>query len=438
MRIEKLLAVFLLIALLVVLPLVLTDIDIPIETAQAVPPSEETPPYEQNYQVLGGGSVIAAQEPVSQRASFGVVECTQPPPTLLEPADGAQLSTLIPDYVWEQVSAEVFEYKLEVSRSSDFSSLDITQYRRTESPVSGSPLTVISLSNLSPDTMYYWRVASKCEDTGEFGPYSSAFSFRSALPGGTILSAPNLLAPDDGAIVGSPRFVLAYEAVNGASGYLVRVTSGLAFNCESGGFVKITPDTVTLAPWWILIDIPQDTFYWCVATINSYAIGEISTIRSFDMPPLTATTTMSSSGGTLTPDPGNISMQFPPGAVTTTATLSYTLLPTPTRDLTNFRFANRAFTLEAFDSEEQPVVTFNEPFTITIIHDSLDLLYAGIGDPSRLNLAFWDGGAWRSILPCPGCSVDTVNQTITAVIDHLSEFALLAPEERIYLPVVLR
>jgi hypothetical protein len=37
----------------------------------------------------------------------------------------------------------------------------------------------------------------------------------------------------------------------------------------------------------------------------------------------------------------------------------------------------------------------------------------------------WNGTAWIAILPCAGCSLDTVNNRITAVLDHLTEFALL-------------
>jgi hypothetical protein len=436
MRVEKFLTVLLLTALLVTLLLILTITDIPIQTIQAAPPPEVTPRYEQDYKVLGDGSVIVAQEHLPQQALLDNGECTQPPPTLLEPANGAQLSTLIPDYVWEQVSADVFEYKLEVSRFSDFFSLDTSSYRRTGNPAPGSPFTVYSLWNLLPDTIYYWRVASKCEDTGQFGPYSSAFSFRTAPAGGATLSAPNLLAPDDGATVGSPRFVFAYEAVDSATGY--RVTVSVGSDCDPGFLWAITPNTIILAPGSLNL-VPASPLYWCVATKNSYAFGDQSTSRSFYMPPVTATTMISpNSGGTLTPDPGNISIQFPPDAVTNTATLSYTLLSTPNQDLTNFRFANRAFILEASDLEGRPVTAFSESFTMTVAYDSFDLLFAGIGDPSKLNLAFWDNDAWESILPCPGCSVDTVSQTVTVVIDHLSEFALLAPKERIYLPIVLR
>ena len=45
----------------------------------------------------------------------------------------------------------------------------------------------------------------------------------------------------------------------------------------------------------------------------------------------------------------------------------------------------------------------------------------------------------ENILPCVGCSIDTENRIVTIVIDHLTEFALLAPDEHfVYLPGVLK
>ena len=65
-------------------------------------------------------------------------------------------------------------------------------------------------------------------------------------------------------------------------------------------------------------------------------------------------------------------------------------------------------------------------------------------DEADLNLAFWDGSAWVNVLPCAGCGVDTVNNRLTAVLDHFTEFALAGSvaavdgKSRVYLPVVLR
>jgi hypothetical protein len=186
---------------------------------------------------------------------------------------------------------------------------------------------------------------------------------------------------------------------------------------------------------------PDTTFYWRARVRNNYAYSELSQMRSFITPPVTATTTiLPDNGVTLTPDPGNISITFPPMAVTATTTLTYTLLPLPAHDLANFRFAGRAFTLEASDEQGRPVTNFERPFTMTIAYDGDDLFAAG-AFPSELNLTYWDGANWQNILPCAGCSNDTDNRIVTVVIDHLSEFALLADtstRSHTYLPVITK
>jgi hypothetical protein len=42
------------------------------------------------------------------------------------------------------------------------------------------------------------------------------------------------------------------------------------------------------------------------------------------------------------------------------------------------------------------------------------------------------------LLPCAGCVLDTTNNVLIAVLDHMTEFALLVDSEgpRLYLPVV--
>jgi hypothetical protein len=74
-----------------------------------------------------------------------------------------------------------------------------------------------------------------------------------------------------------------------------------------------------------------------------------------------------------------------------------------------------------------------------IRYDASDLLAAGITDASQLNLLFWNSSEWETILPCNGCSIDTANRTVTVVLDHFTEFVLVAPDvNKVYLPLILR
>lgn len=65
-------------------------------------------------------------------------------------------------------------------------------------------------------------------------------------------------------------------------------------------------------------------------------------------PSLTATATISpESGGTLTPSAGFLTVNFPPGAVSSPTQLNFQLLATPQHPMRSYLFANRAFTLDA-------------------------------------------------------------------------------------------
>lgn len=73
------------------------------------------------------------------------------------------------------------------------------------------------------------------------------------------------------------------------------------------------------------------------------------------------------------------------------------------------------------------------------------LAAAGITDPATLNIVFWNGNAWTPMLPCAGCSIDTVNRIVTVVADHFTDFALVGagattiPQQNaVFLPLVQR
>jgi len=141
---------------------------------------------------------------------------------------------------------------------------------------------------------------------------------------------------------------------------------------------------------------------------------------------------------------GTLALSFPPGAVTSPVTVTYSLLQQPIHGLPSERRALRSFTLEARDSKGNLVTHFTQPYTQTISYTDEQLAAQGVTE-ADLNLAFWDGSAWVNVLPCAGCGVDTVNNRLTAVLDHFTEFAFLSGvptagdgKIRVYLPVVLR
>jgi hypothetical protein len=153
---------------------------------------------------------------------------------------------------------------------------------------------------------------------------------------------------------------------------------------------------------------------------------------------------ITSTGGSLTNRDGSVALTFPPNAVTTPITVTYSGLDAPTQSLGSAQSAGHSFLLEAHDSTGQPVTHFAQPYTLTIRYTDAELAALGIAE-ADLNLAFRDGSAWVNVLPCAGCGVDAINNRLTAVLDHFTEFALLSGvptagdgKIRLYLPMVRR
>ncbi len=143
-------------------------------------------------------------------------------------------------------------------------------------------------------------------------------------------------------------------------------------------------------------------------------------------PPPAATSVIVSpeSGGTLTSTDGAVSAVFPPGAVTETITLTYTGFDNPMHNGANFTFAGHAFGLDTQNAQSQPITDFSLPFTLTLSYSDTDWQTAGISQETGLNLVYWNGVQWIRVLPCTGCALDTAQNRLTVVLDHLTDFAL--------------
>jgi hypothetical protein len=134
-------------------------------------------------------------------------------------------------------------------------------------------------------------------------------------------------------------------------------------------------------------------------------------------------------------------LDFPGGAVDNTTTVTYSEQGEPSQSTGLFNFAGTSFSVEAFDENNDPIETFNENFTLTVQYEDEDWMNAGIKSEDDLSLFYWDGREWRDLMPCDACSHDTVNNTLTIMLDHLTEFALLADRgmaNQLYLPLISR
>jgi len=157
--------------------------------------------------------------------------------------------------------------------------------------------------------------------------------------------------------------------------------------------------------------------YYGYGRINAYrAVGRVTA----EIDPAT--------GGNLSADNGDLTLDFPPGSVSSTTTVTYTPNSSPSNPNGDLVFANMACTLEATDEQGDPVTQFDQPYTLTLLYQDSDWQDAGISDESTLNLYYWNGSQWEGILPCAGCSLDTANNELVAVLDHFTEFGLFGEE----------
>ncbi len=150
-------------------------------------------------------------------------------------------------------------------------------------------------------------------------------------------------------------------------------------------------------------------------------------------------------GGGVVAGPQGLQANFPAGAVNQKSVVTLNLQPAspqplPTGQAALYNFSGSAHTLKG-----QAVNTFAKPYTLRAPYTDAQLAALGITDPSTLSLLYWNGTAWSAMLPCGGCSIDTVNKVVTVVADHFTDFALVGPSavvtpvaKSVYLPLVVR
>jgi thermitase len=154
--------------------------------------------------------------------------------------------------------------------------------------------------------------------------------------------------------------------------------------------------------------------YYGYGRINAYrALGTVSAV----IEPAT--------GGSLSADNGDLTLDFPPESVPSATTVTYTPNASPSNPVGDLVFANMSCTLEATDGGGNPVTQFNLPYTLTLHYQDTDWQNAGVEDESTLNLYSWNGSQWEGTLPCSGCSLDTDNNVLVAVLAHFSEFGFM-------------
>jgi hypothetical protein len=156
-----------------------------------------------------------------------------------------------------------------------------------------------------------------------------------------------------------------------------------------------------------------------------------------------STEVVTASGGSVASSDGSVTLVFGANTVTSPVTVIHLTRLSPSQALQDGRDIVRDFELEARAGDGRQVTQFNQPYTMTVIYTDAELAALGL-DEASLNVAFWNGNVWEGILPCAGCSVDTINNRLTLVLDHFTEFVLAGmansstTDYKTFLPLIQR
>jgi Leucine-rich repeat (LRR) protein len=144
-------------------------------------------------------------------------------------------------------------------------------------------------------------------------------------------------------------------------------------------------------------------------------------------------------GGVLTSLDGRTDFLIPPGALDGDTTFTFTPLPTPRHASGWMVFGNNSFDLYAEDAVGNPVISFNQPITVTLTYVDSDI----IGSEDKISLDYWneEGSIWTdAVTTCPEGQYtrDLLDNQLALPLCHLTEFGLFGNPLNLFLPLIRR
>ncbi len=192
-----------------------------------------------------------------------VVNALPPVPNLISPDDQETDMPLRVTLDWQRSSSSD-DYTLQVFMDEDFLADTVL-----DTTVSASEFETIALT---ANTTYFWRVRGN--NNHGSNEWSQIRSFTTApLPS----SAPQLVLPENGTLIGTLSPTLSWEEVTNAASYIVKLA-------RDSSFTDGSEDTVTA----LIFETPEldryTTYYWQITALSNAGAGEPSNIRSFSVP----------------------------------------------------------------------------------------------------------------------------------------------------------
>ncbi len=145
-------------------------------------------------------------------------------------------------------------------------------------------------------------------------------------------------------------------------------------------------------------------------------------------------TTIPTSGGTLTSSPDQTTYTFPDGTFSAPVIVTHTTRLTGLPGFGDLAGIHHAFELDAvYSATGQPAQPASgKTFTVSIAYSDEE---KGAVIEDTLALYYWDGSQW---VKEASSQVDTANNTVTATPSHMSLWAVLGETRRVYIPLALR
>ena len=182
--------------------------------------------------------------------SFTTVLVVPATPTLVSPTNGAAGQTTAPVMTWNTVS-NATSYAIQVATSSTFTSLVIQDSNLT--------VSTKTLSGLSVNTTYYWRVRAK--NSAGASTWSTAWNFTTVV---SQLVAPTLTSPAQSANGLGITVTFSWSSISGASKYYLQIATSSTFTS-----IFIQDSTLTTASTNISGFSLSAIYYWRVKGISS-------------------------------------------------------------------------------------------------------------------------------------------------------------------------
>ena len=204
---------------------------------------------------VGGVQGLAPWSAVWQ---FSVVAASAEVPVLQQPADEAAALSLEPFVQWGEVQ-DAAGYQVQVAGDDAFATLVVD---------STTSATRLLLPPLSPETTYFWRVAS-LDATGQPATFSVPFRFTTGM-----LGAPTMLDPLPGTIGVPASPVLRWAPVAGADGYDVSIAT-------DAGFTDATTVRVAQPMYDGFELLPGTTYFWRVGAVRNDMPGPLADGSAF-------------------------------------------------------------------------------------------------------------------------------------------------------------